>query len=381
MIRILTLLLALVAVHQMFGETIVLRVPDSGIQPQAIIGSDGTLHLIYFKGEPANGDLYYVSRASGAEAFSEPLRVNQQPESAVAMGTIRGAQLALGMNDRVHVAWMGSGKTATRPKEEGKYPQHPMLYTRLNEAGDAFEPERNVMQWTGGLDGGGSIASDSKGNVFVAWHGSAPDNTEGENGRAMFVAVSRDDGKTFALERQANPEPTGSCGCCGMRAFMDREDRLHLLYRAANNNSRDMVLLASGDQGKTFNAQTINKWYTRSCPMSSSCVADAGDGLLVVTELTGMLELHGIHKSGALPKKLGSISLAKSKHPSMAVNSRGEILVAWAEGAGWGKGGELKWRMFDDEGNPIGAEQSGGEVPTWSFPSAVVSGGSFLVLR
>jgi hypothetical protein len=34
--------------------------------------------------------------------------VNSQPESAIAAGTIRGAQLAIGKAGRVHVAWNGS---------------------------------------------------------------------------------------------------------------------------------------------------------------------------------------------------------------------------------------------------------------------------------
>ena len=35
-----------------------------------------------------------------------------------------------------------------------------MLYTRLNDTGDAFEPQRNVIQKRVGLDGGGSVAAD-----------------------------------------------------------------------------------------------------------------------------------------------------------------------------------------------------------------------------
>lgn len=53
-----------------------------------------------------------------------------------------------------------------------------MLYTRLNDAGDGFEPQRNVIQKRPGLDGGGSIAADAEGNVYVAWH--APNVNKGE---------------------------------------------------------------------------------------------------------------------------------------------------------------------------------------------------------
>src|SRR5687767_6364611 len=108
-----------------------LRVPNGGIQPQALVDAKGDLHLIYFKGEAAAGDIFYVRRPAGQERFSDPIRVNSQPGSAVAAGTIRGGQIALGKAGRVHVAWNGSGKTKTASGTA-------MLYARLNDSGTAF---------------------------------------------------------------------------------------------------------------------------------------------------------------------------------------------------------------------------------------------------
>ena len=78
------------------GRVAVIATPDGGIQPQAVADDAGVVHLIYFKGEPAGGDLFYVRSKPGTTEFSKPIRVNSQPGSAVAMGTIRGGQLALG---------------------------------------------------------------------------------------------------------------------------------------------------------------------------------------------------------------------------------------------------------------------------------------------
>src|SRR6185503_19942507 len=78
-----------------------LRAPNSGLQPQAALDERGTLHLIYLTGEPSASDVFYVRREAGRNEFSTPLRVNSQPGSAIATGTIRGAQLALGKNGRV----------------------------------------------------------------------------------------------------------------------------------------------------------------------------------------------------------------------------------------------------------------------------------------
>src|SRR5882724_7092599 len=76
------------------------RVPDGGIQPQVAIDERGILHLVYYTGDAHHGDLLYVHSNDFGASFSPSLRVNSQPGSAVAAGTIRGAQLALGKAGR-----------------------------------------------------------------------------------------------------------------------------------------------------------------------------------------------------------------------------------------------------------------------------------------
>jgi hypothetical protein len=45
-----------------------------------------------------------------------------------------------------------------------------MFYSRLTDDHTAFEPERNLMTHTFGLDGGGTLAADAAGQVYVAGH-------------------------------------------------------------------------------------------------------------------------------------------------------------------------------------------------------------------
>src|SRR5438045_4276487 len=88
----------------------VVSTPDDGIQPQAVVDDRGTIHVVYFKGDPAGGDVYYLRLAgigAGADA-ALPVRVNTVAGSALATGTVRGAQIAIGRNGIVHVAWHGS---------------------------------------------------------------------------------------------------------------------------------------------------------------------------------------------------------------------------------------------------------------------------------
>src|SRR5215831_6040337 len=162
------------------------RVPDGGIQPQVMVDAGGVVHMVYYKGDPGHGDLYYVRSRDGGATFSAALRVNSQPGSAIAAGNIRGGHIAVGKNGRVHVAWNGSHAPAAKMGAE------PMLYTRMDSAGRAFEPERNLIQSAWGLDGGGALAADSAGNVYVVWHAPAP-GAEGEANRRVWIARSTDD--------------------------------------------------------------------------------------------------------------------------------------------------------------------------------------------
>src|SRR5438874_10503488 len=109
------------------AKVTLLRVPNGGIQPQTMVDANVVVHLIYFAGEPRAGNICYV-RSKDGEHFSQPLRVNSEPASAIAMGNIRGAHLAIGKSARVHVAWMGSDKA----KPRGPADSAPMLYVRLN---------------------------------------------------------------------------------------------------------------------------------------------------------------------------------------------------------------------------------------------------------
>ena len=237
-----------------------MRTPEGGIQPQAAVDSQGNVHLIYFKGNPEAGDLFYARLKPTQQRFSDPIRVNSQPGSVIAVGTIRGGQLAVGKDDRVHVVWNGSG--TAQPKGAGG---NPMLYTHLNTNGDGFEPQRNIITWAGGLDGGGSVAADPLGNVYVVWH--AMGGAKDESGRAVFVSHSGDNGQTFHREKQANTVPTGACGCCGLKAFADRSGDLYVLYRSAGEKiNRDMTLLASSNKGETFQVESSTSGPSMRAP-------------------------------------------------------------------------------------------------------------------
>ena len=355
-----------------------LTTPDDGIQPQATVDDEGAVHLTYFKGDPKAGDNFYVYQKPGQPEFSKPIQVNSHSGSAIAIGTIRGAQMALGKNGRVHVAWNGGSGAAAVPHEGA-----PMLYARMNDASTAFEPERDLINDAVGLDGGGSVAADRQGNVYVTWHGRQPGSEEGEAGRAVFIARSTDDGKTFTREAQANPKPTGACGCCGMRAFADRKGALYLLYRAASEKvNRDVVLLVSRKNGKDFETANAHRWKISTCPMSSAFLSETRDGTLAAWETDGQVFYAVVNpKTLQVSKPIAPPGLEKRKHPVVIGNAKGETLMVWTEGTGWQKGGSVSWQLFDKGGKAIGETGRGGAVKVWSLVSAYAKpDGNFVIV-
>jgi hypothetical protein len=353
------------------GETpkvVLLRTPNGGIQPRSVVDGKGVVHLIYFKGEAKGGDVFYVRRQPGSETFSEPIQVNSRPRTAIATGTIRGAQLALGRNGRVHVAWNGNQNSAET--HEGA----PLWYARLDDAGSAFEPQRDLINYAGRLDGGGTVAADGQGNVYVLWHGAEADKAAGEENRAVFLARSSDDGRTFAREKRANPTPTGACACCGMRAFVDTAGNLFGLYRMATAmTNRDEALLVSRDHGGSFELINTHPWKLAACPMSSASLTESKDGVLAAWETAGQVYFSRI-APGTLKvsSPISPPGNASRKHPVIVGNDRGETLLVWTEGTGWQRGGALAWQLFDSRGQPTNEKgRIEGGISTWSFAAAI----------
>lgn len=351
-------------------SVVILRTPGGGIQPQAVLGRDGVLRMIYFEGNPAAGNIEYVTRERGARSFSAPIRVNSQPGSAVAIGSVRGPQMAVGQDGRVYVIWFGSAQARPR-SADGKTP---VLFSRLNAGGAVFSPQRNLMQWTRNVDGGLSIAADQRGDLYAVWHarGAEP----GEAHRRVYLAVSHDNGNSFSREVPVSPASLGACGCCGMKAFVDRRGALFILYRtAAEGIHRDMTLLVSTNGGRSFMVHDLSRWKLDACPMSTAALAEGGGRVLAAWEKAGQVFFDQIDpRTLEVDPALAAPGVARSrKHPVVAENAKGQVVFAWTEGTAWMKGGSVAWQLFNSRGEPIARAGHASGLPVWGLPSVVAA--------
>jgi hypothetical protein len=341
-----------------------LAVPDGGIQPQAAIDSRGTIHLIYYKGPASGGDLFYVRRGPGDAAFSAPIRVNSEPGSAIAAGAVRGGRLALGRDGWIHVAW----NAAHAVEHEGDTIT-PMWYARLAPAAHAFEPQRAIGTHTKNLDGGGTVAADGAGRVFVVWHAAGP--AEGETHRQLLVAESSDDGAHFAADRVL-ATPGGACGCCGATALVDGAGRLQILYRSAVDGvQRDPSWMTLTGRGASSPVH-LQAWHLPACPMTTFALARAGNDLVaawMVEQQIFTADLDAAAHVATAPSAMSGTAVRN--HPALAINASGDRLFAWIEGANRSRDGMAAWELRDADGRPLASRADAGTTPPLSLIAAL----------
>ncbi len=296
-----------------------IKTPNDGIQPRVIADASGLIHLIYYQGDAQSGNIYYTRRDAGDD-FTTPGRINSIPDSAVAMGTIRGAQFALDRHNRIHVVWNGS-RNSTPENQHGP----PMYYARMEVDGSAFEEQRIISgNWP--VDGGGAVAVDASDHVFIFWH--SGEEGAGETNRNIFARISTDRGTRFGSETVISPEGAGVCGCCAMQATVDSKNNVYVVYRTARNGKqRDINLLMSQDSGVSFRDEILDKWTLEACPMSSMSFCETDKSMLVGWETEQQVRFLPIDLESL---KTGEVMTpsdkAKSmKHPVFASSSDGSF--------------------------------------------------------
>ena len=108
--------------------------------------------------------------------------------------------------------------------------------------------------------------------------------------------------------------------------------------------------------------------------MSSEALVEGPNGVLAAWETQGQVKFARVDPGALkLSVPVGAPGSGQNrKHPVLAVNARGETLLAWTEGTGWNRGGALAWQLYDANGKsvgPLGRVEGG--VPVWGLAAAV----------
>jgi hypothetical protein len=218
--------------------------------------------------------------------------------------------------------------------------------------------------------------------VLVIWQAAPLGAAQDEGGRALFAAWSRDEGGTFAPETTATARPTGACACCGLDAAADRTGAFHIAFRGAVvDTNRALLLLTAPRAGASFTPVFVHDWFLSTCPMSTASVLDTPAGPLAAWETREQVFFARLAPDRA-PERLIEApgSEPKRKHPVVAANGRGEVLLAWTEGAGWEQGGAVAWQVYDRHGRPTSVKGRADGLPVWGLVAAFAQADGRFVL-
>jgi hypothetical protein len=114
--------------------------------------------------------------------------------------------------------------------------------------------------------------------------------------------------------------------------------------------------------------------------MSSMSFAEASGNVFAAWETGGQVFYGKVDGAGVKQIVAAPGEGKGRKHPRIAVNNQGQVLLVWTEGTAWQRGGSLAWQLFDARGNVVGGKGSVAGVPVWSFGAvAARADGGFTV--
>ncbi|MGH9553995.1 MAG: exo-alpha-sialidase, partial [Terriglobales bacterium] len=222
------------------------------------------------------------------------------------------------------------------------------------------------------IDGGGAVAADGRGNVYVFWHATKADFVEAA-GR-VYLSVSHDGGKTFQIPSTVDRGSDGACACCNMAAIV-HDGKLFVLYRAAAQGTRrDTILLTSADGGESCKSTILQPWEINQCPVSRFSLCSASNGVFAAWETKGRIFYERVDdpaKISTAPQGVTASSV--EKFPTISRDAD-NILVTWTTVPAWGQPGTLHWEVHDPSGKLLSASAPDITVPQWSYATALVLG-------
>ncbi|GAB5443073.1 MAG: hypothetical protein Fues2KO_34220 [Fuerstiella sp.] len=232
---------------------------ESPQQPQAAVGSDGTIYVAF-----GSGDTIYCSRsADGGVTYQSPVRIGRLP--GLALGRRRGPRIVVASGKVVvtAISHESGNLFAWNSSDHGRHWSGPL---RVNDSAKDCREGLHAM------------AASSEGHVYCAWLDLRSGSTE------IYGSHSADGGASWTANRRVYRSPSGTvCECCHPAVTYDADGRLSVMWRNSVAGARDMFVAGSMDHGRSFGpARKLGQetWPLNACPMDGGYLASADAGQL-----------------------------------------------------------------------------------------------------
>lgn len=334
-------------------------------------------------------DLYFSRSEDGGRSWSAPRRVNRQPGEVWGFAVSK-PRIAVGPSGTIHVFYPANDRSPATGLDVVS-----ARYTRSTDRGRSFSQPLTInrpadFDKTGLLGEGlsatfsfGTMDVGPDGTVYTAWQdiGGMRDNADGA---AAAMAISRDDGRSFEAPRTVI-ESGRVCPCCQLTLAFGADEVL-LGYRRIYPDGRDSTLAISRDGGRRFSLERrlpMGHWQIDGCPLKPTEAASDGPRVYAAA-YTGGEDPPGVYFTWsadggetfapAVPVHPGA---AYSDAPQLAVVGEGRVRIVWQAKQGGPR--RLYFAGSNDGGRTLSAPQELPAPPGSAAYPAVAAGPGGLV--
>jgi hypothetical protein len=212
---------------------VVTVVPEKSLrdarQPQAAVDPAGRIFIAYGSGD----GIYCSVSTDGGKSYAGPVKVGEVAK--LGLGKRRGPRVAA--TEKAIVI------TAQGHRDNN------VLAFRSTDAGKTWKGPVTINSVSGSApEGLHALAAGPDGTVYCVWL-----DLREKKGQQVYGAASTDGGATWQQERLIYASPDeGVCPCCQPVVNYDLKGGLHVMWRNDLAGNRDMWLISSTDNGKSF---------------------------------------------------------------------------------------------------------------------------------
>jgi hypothetical protein len=295
----------------------------------------------------ATGDqIFYAWSANDGQTFSRPSML--PVAGKLSLGRHRGPRIAYQSGNVLISAVVGA---------KGKGEDGDILVWTSDDNGKSWNKPVKVNDVPGAAREGLHSMASGNGWVVVVWLDLR------DKGTRLYGAKSSDGGATWSKNFLVYESADGSiCQCCHPTVLVGPGGAIHVMFRNALNESRDMYWIRSENGGLKWEPARklgLDTWKLNACPMDGGSFAISGDNV--------MYSVWRRDKKIYITRPDGKESeLGEGKDPVIASALNQDLYAVWT-----GTGGSLQTRSRRD--NTVRTV-----APSGAYPQVVFTGRSVL---